>query len=150
MSLVVVVVAAAIAPRIVSWTQWVNVIGVIVWVWLWWSRLQLMPPETQTATFSQSLLSTPRLYHRSVTESWFVSCLLCRRFSWMVFTLQWLHRRPYFNCGCLGCRGAWVQRPTVDLGVPTWINPPLDRFNLTFSQKGTKRNTQHQYNTCLE
>lgn len=66
-----VVVAAAVTPRIVSWTRRANVIWVIVWVWLWRSPLPLMHPATPTSSACQSFLSTPRLYYRSGTDNSF-------------------------------------------------------------------------------
>lgn len=121
------VVAAAVAPQTVSWTQWENVIWVIVWVWLWRSPLPQMHPETHAPTASLSLLSTPPLYHRSVTVNnscltmsvsahiplwglpspptvFIIWCLLCNRFSVMLFKLQW----------CVGGIGSFIL---TDVGV---------------------------------
>lgn len=75
--------AAVVAPWRVSWTQLV-----IVWVWLWRS-LPVVHPETQAPTASQSLLSTPRLHHRSLTDN-----------SWAIDVIVgWLYYRSYTTVG---------------------------------------------------
>ena len=85
-----VVVAAVVTPRIASWTQRMNVIWVIVWVWLWKSPLPLMHPDTQTPWASQSLLSTPRLYYRSGTENSFRFILYTNFVCCLMFVMQQL------------------------------------------------------------